>query len=240
MTRHEPIVTVAKPAWKFVVPLVLLATAFGFFWWPASILCGLLAAYVLYFFRDPRRRVPNIPGAMVSPADGKVVSVTEVPCERLPEGRAWRIAIFLNIFNVHIQRASHEGNVFAIERKPGKYINALNDKCSEENEQVTVWLQNEDGVFGIRQIAGAIARRIVVSCKEGDRLERGERYGLIQFGSRVELFVPMTATIKVKPGQHVRGGENCIALLNEEQARKGRYPSSDSRIEREEVIAEVG
>jgi phosphatidylserine decarboxylase len=238
MRKHEPIMSVARPAWKFFLPLALLSAAGFWLWYPAGIVLALLAFYVLYFFRDPRRQVPRIPGAFVSPADGKVVSVMEVPCERMPGGRARRIAIFLNVFNVHIQRASHQGRVVAIDRKPGKFLNALNEKCSEENEQVTVWLEDDEGVFGIRQIAGAIARRIVCDVKEGDWLDRGQRYGLIQFGSRVELFLPLEASVKVTPGQKVRGGESCLALVFEEEARKGRFPSKDVAVPRD--LAEVG
>ncbi|MDK2973042.1 MAG: phosphatidylserine decarboxylase [Candidatus Sumerlaeota bacterium] len=237
MQHRDPAISVARPAWKFFIPLALLAAVGGWFFWPAGIVFGILALYVLYFFRDPRRQVPNIPGAFVSPADGKIVSVIEVPCERFPGGRAQRIAIFLNIFNVHIQRASYAGKVVGIDRKPGKFINALNEKCSEENEQVTIWLENDEGVFGIRQIAGAIARRIVCDVKEGDWLERGQRYGLIQFGSRVELFVPLTANVKVQPGQKVKGGENCLALLHEEEARKGKFPTKEVQLPRD--LAEV-
>lgn len=227
--------TVAPPAWKFFLILAALTIAAVIFFWPLAIVFAVLAIYVLYFFRDPRRRVPNIPGAMVSPADGKVVSVIEVPCEQIPGGRARRIAIFLNIFNVHIQRASHAGRVTDVIRKQGRFINAMNEKCSEENEQCTIWIEAEEAVFGIRQIAGAIARRIVCDVKKGDSLERGERYGLIQFGSRVELFLPLDANVKVTPGQKVVGGETCLAVLFEEEVRKGRRPSRESMEANEKV-----
>lgn len=227
MSKKEAVMRVASPAWKFFVPLAVLAVALGFVSLIASTVVGILALYVLYFFRDPGRRVPSIPGAMISPADGKVVSIIEVPCEQMPNGRAKRIAIFLNIFNVHIQRSSYDGVVRDIVRKPGKFINALNEKCSEENEQVTIWLESPDGMFGIRQIAGAIARRIVCWVAPGDRLERGERYGLIQFGSRVELFLPTDATVRVAPGQKVKGGETCLAILFEKEDLKGRFNSKE-------------
>lgn len=231
MGTREPYITVAKPAWKFIVPLVVATVVAGWLFWPVAIVTGILAVYVAYFFRDPRRKTPSIPGAMISPADGKVVSVIEVPCDRMPGGRALRIAIFLNIFNVHIQRSAHRATVLDVVRKPGRFMNAMNEKCSEENESVTVWLQSdeedEDVVFGIRQIAGAIARRIVCWTKAGDMLERGERYGLIQFGSRVELFLPTNAVPKVKPGQHVKGGETCLALVYQKEALRGRFPSKE-------------
>ncbi len=238
---NELPMSVASPAWRYFVPLALVTAILGYFFWPAAVLTGVLAFYVLWFFRDPRRKTPSIPGAMISPADGKVVSVIEVPCDRMPNGRATRVAIFLNIFDVHIQRSSHGGTVTDVERKPGKFINALNEKCSEENEQVTIWLESDEEeapqVFGIRQIAGAIARRIVCHAKPGNSLLRGERYGLIQFGSRVELFLPTDATVKVKPGQRVKGGETCLGLLYEREAKKGRFPGRDTAVtESDELV----
>lgn len=225
MASDEPVMSVARQAWLFFTPLAVLAAIVAFFFWPAAVVLGVLALYVLYFFRDPRRTVTRIPGSFVSPADGKVVSVIEVPEPRMPNGRATRVAIFLNVFDVHLQRASQDGTVFDLERKPGRFMNALNEKCSEENEQLTIWLRNEESVFGIRQIAGAIARRIVCDVSPGDVLSRGQRYGLIMFGSRVELFLPTEVSVKVKPGQRVKGGETCLALLNEEDVRRGRTPS---------------
>lgn len=212
---------VAAPAWKFFVPLMLaglaaLAAAL-LLSIPSLIavfaLLAILALYVLYFFRDPGRKLPDgIADGYICPADGKVVSVIEVPEERLPEGRARRVAIFLNVFNVHIQRAPHAGTIREIVRKEGKFINALNEKCSEENEQVTLWLDGANGqTYGIRQIAGAIARRIVVWFPEGEKVAQSERYGLIQFGSRVEIFLPLGAEVLVKPGQIVRGGSTLLA-----------------------------
>lgn len=240
MATKEPIITVASPAWKFILPLLAATALLAYYFWPAAIVTGILAGYVAYFFRDPRRKTPTIPGAMISPADGKVVSVLEVPCDRMPGGRALRIAIFLNIFNVHIQRASHRGTVLDIVKKPGKFLNAMNEKCSEENESVTIWMrsdeEDEDVVFGIRQLTGAIARRIVCWTKPGATLERGERYGLIQFGSRVELFLPVNATVKVKPGQIVKGGETCMALVYQKEALRGRFPSKEVTVPRSDEL----
>lgn len=233
MASHEPAMSVARPAWIFFVPLAVATVVASLLFWPAAVVLGILAFYVLYFFRDPRRSAARIPGSFVSPADGKVVSVIEVPEPRMPNGRATRVAIFLNIFDVHIQRASQEGTVFDLERKPGKFLNALNEKCSEENEQLTIWLRNDESLFGIRQIAGAIARRIVCDVSPGDSLDRGQRYGLIMFGSRVELFLPTDVNVKVKPGQRVRGGETCLALLHEEETRRGKTPSREVAMEKD-------
>ncbi|MBI1291965.1 phosphatidylserine decarboxylase family protein [bacterium] len=218
----EPLLGFARPAWKFFLPLAALAILLGIFVSPwLAIVPAILAGYVLYFFRDPSRKTPGIPNSICSPADGKVVSVVEVPCDDMPEGRALRVAIFLNIFNVHVQRIPVSGQIYRVDRRPGKYMNALNEKCSEENEAVTIWIRSLYGAVGVRQIAGAIARRIVCGIERDDRVVRGDRYGLIQFGSRVELFLPLTANVKVTPGQKVVGGETCLAVLFEEEVRKG-------------------
>lgn len=222
MHLMKPVLGVAKPAWNFFFPLVLFALIFASLGFHAvAAVPAILACYVLYFFRDPSRKTPGIPNSICSPADGKVVSVLEVPCEQMPEGRARRVAVFLNIFNVHVQRSPISGVVTDVERRAGKFLNALNEKCSEENESVTIWIDSEFGPIGVKQIAGAIARRIVCHAKPGDGLERGARYGIIQFGSRVELFLPLTASIKVQPGQKVVGGQTCLAVLFEEEVRKG-------------------
>lgn len=222
MPAIKPILGLAKPVWKFFLPLLILALLFTVLgWYLLSAPVYILALYVLYFFRDPERKTPNIPNSVCAPADGKVVSVLEVPCDHMPGGRATRVAIFLNIFNVHVQRAPFAGVVRAVEHRPGKFMNALNEKCSEDNEAVTVWIDTEFGPIGMRQIAGAIARRIVCAVEPGDVLQRGDRYGIIQFGSRVELFLPLSATVKVQPGQKTKGGETCLAVLYEEHVRKG-------------------
>lgn len=181
-----------------------------------AVVCGVLAAYVLWFFRDPERQFTKPADVLCAPADGKVVSVLEVPCDRMPGGRAMRIAIFLNVFNVHVQRAPAAGRVIDVERRAGKFLNALNEKCSEENERVTTWLRTPHGVdFGVRQIAGAIARRIVPYIRRGDRLDRGERLGLIQFGSRVEVFLPIGSKALVRAGQNTVAGRTPLARFAE-------------------------
>jgi phosphatidylserine decarboxylase len=219
----SPTLGVASYGWKLAIAMATLGAAIGYFWWwPASLPLFILAGYVLYFFRDPSRRAPGIPNSICSPADGRVASVMEVACPEMPDGKAQRIAIFLNIFNVHVQRIPYAGTVRSIVHRPGKCINALNEKCSEENEAVTVWLDTELGPVGVRQITGAIARRIVCAAREGVAVERGARYGIIQFGSRVELFLPGNCAIKVVPGQKVIGALTCVAIAHEAEVRKGR------------------
>jgi len=233
----EPLFGFARPAYKFFVPLAVVSLIVSYFSVWAALVPAILAAYVLYFFRDPNRKTPGIPNSICSPADGKVVSVIEVPCDDMPEGRALRVAIFLNVFNVHVQRIPVSGQIDRVDRRPGKYMNALNEKCSEENEAVTIWIRSLYGPVGVRQIAGAIARRIVCPVERDDRVVRGDRYGLIQFGSRVELFLPLTANVKVTPGQKVVGGETCLAVLFEEEVRKGL---SRDAIQRDAALQAAG
>jgi len=229
---------IASPGWKFILPLVtisvliaVVSVALQGYWSPIAtggLLPAGFAIYVAYFFRDPHRKFPPGAESICCPADGKVVSVLEMPCPEMPGGRARRVAIFLNVFNVHIQRTPLSGRVTNIIKKPGKFMNAMNEKCSEENEQVTIWLDCGGHTIGVRQITGAIARRIVCYAKVGDRLKRGERYGLIQFGSRVELFLPLDIEVKVKAGQLVSGGSTLIGLMptrGKKHAKANRRPA---------------
>jgi phosphatidylserine decarboxylase len=144
------------------------------------------------------------------------VSIDEVPDERFPGGRACRISIFLSIFDVHVQRAPLAGSVEGVDHRPGKFLNALNDKCSEDNEHTSILLHHDHLPVLVRQIAGAIARRIVCPLHPGDRVEKGDRIGLICFGSRVEAYLPLKAVVKVKPGLRVCGGESVLAILDEQ------------------------
>lgn len=222
MSVMNPKWGIARAGWLFFLPLFaagVLLWLLGFY--IASAIPLILSAYIIYFFRDPPRKTPGIPNSVCSPADGRIASILEVPCDRMAEGRALRVAIFLNIFNVHVQRCPIAGQIVAVEHRPGKKLNALNEKCSEENEAVTIWLETAFGSVGVRQIAGAIARRVICKAELDEEYERGDRYGIIQFGSRVELFLPLSATVKVQPGQKVVGGQTCVAVLYEEEVRKG-------------------
>lgn len=196
-----------------------IALLWSWLWILAGILL-FLALYCLYFFRDPDRKCPNIPGAVVAPADGRIVSIEEIADDRFPGGRACRISIFLSIFDVHIQRAPLAGNVEGVEYHPGKFLNALNDKCSEDNENTSIVFRHGDLPIRVRQIAGAIARRIICPLRAGDSVDKGDRIGLICFGSRVEAFLPLQAVVKVKPGLRVWGGESVLAILDEHNPLK--------------------
>jgi len=207
---------VAKDGLRFFAPIAAIAAVLLLFGWtiPAA-LVGILALGILYFFRDPERRTPRILGAIVSPADGRVTAIEEVEHPAFPGGRARRVSTFLSIFNVHVNRSPVAGSVQAIEYRPGRFHNALSEKSARENERNRLLLANGAIPVVVDQIAGAIARRIVCSCCVGDTLERGQRIGLIRFGSRCDTYFPLKADVRVRKGMRVRGGETVLAILPE-------------------------
>ena len=184
------------------------------FWWYAAPVFAAALAFVLYFFRDPSRRVPDGPGLLLAPADGRVVEVSDVAEDEFLRTRASKIAIFMSPLNVHVNRVPCDGRVETLAYRPGKYHNASTDAASAENEAMVMVLADVEGRTRVlvRQVAGVMARRIVCRANEGDRLRRGERYGMIKFGSRVEVFVPADAGFEpaVAPAQAVRAGETVL------------------------------
>ncbi|MEG9433093.1 phosphatidylserine decarboxylase family protein [Terriglobus sp. ADX1] len=170
----------------------------------------VLAVFFLWFFRDPARRIPNEPGAVVSPADGKV---TEAEWLETPDGSRLRLSIFLNVFDVHVNRSPIEGTVKLVNYKTGLYLNAMRADSNVLNEQNVVVIENENCSVQVKQIAGLLARRIVCWVKPGDTLERGQRFGLIKFGSRVDVLMPADANLKVKNGDRVKGGSTILAVV---------------------------
>ncbi len=192
--------------------LASLAVALLVGWLAVPALAGiplLLGAFFLWFFRDPERQIPDDPRAIVSPADGKVTDVSPLQVN----GEACtRISIFLNVFNVHVNRSPITGIVSDVTYQSGKFGNAMGAISAEENEQNLVTVRGKVGTVVFKQIAGLIARRIVCSVKVGDRVSCGERVGLIKFGSRVDVIFPCAAEIKVKVGDHVSGGSSILAL----------------------------
>lgn len=169
--------------------------------------------FTAYFFRDPDRSVPTDPSLVVSPADGKVLSVEEVGETSFMEGPCRRVTIFLNVFDVHVQRIPVSGTVRHYEYRPGKYLVAWEPKASELNEQASIGIETPAGPVLVRQIAGLVARRIVTRPREGDEVERGARYGLIRFGSRVDLFLPLEWEISVEPGDKVAAGSSIVGRI---------------------------
>lgn len=196
----------------YALALTVVAVLLGC--WIAPLLAVipiLLAVFCLWFFRDPEREIPTTPGAVVSPADGKVTSVTTISVNGVPRTS---ISIFLNVFNVHVNRSPAAGIITDFEYRRGKYLNAMDPASAELNEQSICTLTTDDGqVVVFKQIAGLIARRIIFRPKKGDRLERGERFGLIKFGSRCDVIMPADAQVKVAVGEHVRCGSTTLAIL---------------------------
>lgn len=177
--------------------------------WAAALPLAL-AAFFLWFFRDPEREIPTTAGALVSPADGKVTDVSTVQVEGQPRRR---VSIFLNVFDVHVNRAPIAGIIEKIEYRRGVFHNAMGADSSEMNEQNIVTLKGEGHTVVFKQIAGLLARRIVFSKKLGDQVARGERVGLIKFGSRTDVIFPAEAEVTVKVGDHVAGGSSVLAML---------------------------
>jgi phosphatidylserine decarboxylase len=177
---------------------------------PLTALPVLLAVFFLWFFRDPERKVPMGPGEIVSPADGVV---TEAEWIETAAGSRLRLSIFLNIFDVHVNRAPVAGTVKAVEYREGSFLNAMKPESVVMNEQTLVVIDAGGYEISYKQIAGLLARRIVCAVKVGDRLERGQRVGMIKFGSRVDVLIPAEAVPKVKTGSRVNGGSTILAVL---------------------------
>ena len=173
-----------------------------------------LLLFSLYFFRDPERRPPSDENLAVSPADGLVVEVKEIGEDEVIKRRAKRIAIFLSVFDVHVNRAPISGEITHSESMTGRFLDARNPSSSEVNARRTWAIQGKGMTIVVRQITGAIARRICAWKQVGDSVERGERFGMIRFGSRTEVDLPLDSEILVKPGQKVRGGETAIARVS--------------------------
>jgi phosphatidylserine decarboxylase len=189
-------------------PLAVGAAAFFLHWTIAAIVLVLLAAFIFYFFRDPERAIPTDPRAVVSPADGRVVVVRDEENAGRP-GK--RISIFLAIWNVHVNRSPEAGTITKLDYRPGKFLAAMVERASLENEQNVISLSTPSGEIVFKQIAGLIARRVVCWKQLGDKLQRGERIGLVRFGSRVDLWVPRGVEVLVALGDNVKGGSSVLA-----------------------------
>jgi phosphatidylserine decarboxylase len=178
--------------------------------WPLALIAVLLAAFFLWFFRDPERAIPAGPGLIVSPGDGLV---TETVLFETTDGPRRRISIFLSVFNVHVNRSPIAGTITVARYQKGKYLNAMNPASAVENEQNIVTVSGEGFEVTFKQIAGLLARRIVFVPALGSVIERGERVGLIKFGSRVDVILPAEAELRVKPGVRVQGGASVLAAM---------------------------
>jgi phosphatidylserine decarboxylase len=181
--------------------------------WLVAFFLTLLALWVAYFFRDPERTGDRGKDIVVAPADGKIVMITNVDEPGFIKGEATRISIFMNVFNVHVNRYPVDGTVRFLHYNPGKFLNAAAEKSSLENEQMSVGIESDGRKFLVRQIAGLIARRIVTYSKDGEQVRQGERMGMIRFGSRVDVFIPTSSNVRARVGDLTTAGTTVLAEL---------------------------
>ncbi len=186
----------------------------------------VLAAFFVWFFRDPERLIPDAPGAVVSPADGTVTDVSPVVVDGT---RRTRISIFLSVFDVHVNRSPVAGVIRDVRYQKGRFLNAMNAASAEQNEQNTVTVESGGHTLVFKQIAGLLARRIVFNKKLGDRVERGERVGMIKFGSRVDVLLDASATLHIKVGDHVKGAASVLAYLRPEPEQLAAIAAEQTR-----------
>lgn len=202
---------VAVVLWFLTMPLALV------------VLPILLAAFFLWFFRDPNRVIPQGDGVIVSPADGLVTAAEWI---ETTAGSRLRLSIFLNVFDVHVNRAPVSGTVKIVELREGSFLNAMKPESVLHNEQTLIVIDAGAYDVSFKQIAGLLARRIVCSVKAGDRVERGQRVGLIKFGSRVDVLLPAQAELKIKTGSRVRGGSSVLAVVPQTGGSNGSIGST--------------
>lgn len=203
-----------RAGWPFILGAVVLALIVA--WWLGRLWALpvlALAAFFVFFFRDPERTVPTAPDLVVSPADGRVMIVGDPPFPGAPAGDWQLISIFLSPMDVHINRTPVEGRVTKVEYHPGKFLPAYKTDAGTHNEWTEVWFDHQGTTVVCRQIVGILARRIVTRLDVGQQVSRGERFGVMKFGSRIDLFVPRSATLRVKAGDRVVGGESIVATL---------------------------
>ncbi|MGE4520122.1 MAG: phosphatidylserine decarboxylase family protein [Desulfobacteraceae bacterium] len=204
---------------RYGYPIIAFFAAVSFVFFLAGIYIVFLPLFFLtifslWFFRDPERKIPLEEDLMVSPADGKVIGIENIENNNYDKRPCIKVSIFMSVFNVHVNRIPFSGKVRAIKYFPGKFFNAALDKASEDNERNAVLIETDRGLsFWTVQIAGLIARRIVCPLKEGDNASKGNRYGMIRFGSRLELYLPVNSEILVKKGQMVQAGSSVICRL---------------------------
>lgn len=204
---------IAREGTPFIAIAFLIAAGAIWIGGPWSLPALILPAFVLNFFRDPERTPPAGEDLVVSPADGKVLSVTEVDEGRYLHRRMKRVCVFMNVFNVHVNRVPVSGQVKVVRYNPGKYLMGYAEKASLDNEQNAIVIEKAGKDVLFIQIAGLVARRIVCYLKGGEAVDRGERFGLIRFGSRVDVYLPPEAEVLVKEGQTVKAGETAIGRL---------------------------
>lgn len=207
---------IAVPGIKFIVIAILVTGMSFYFGWTAiAWICAGLTLFVCWFFRDPERTGPEGDADLLSPADGKVIIVDRLAQSEYMPGTCQKVSIFMNVFNVHVNRVPFDGVVQKVQYAPGKFVNASFDKASVHNERNALIIRTDHGKeFAVVQIAGLIARRIVNCVTPGEPVKRGERYGMIQFGSRLDLYLPMDFHVMVEKGDKTRAGVTIIGQMN--------------------------
>ena len=211
--NNYPHPILAREGWPYIGgSLVVALLVHAVFGGGAALPFWLIAAFVIQFFRDPARPIPQDANAVLSPADGRIVKVEKVR-DPYADRDALLISVFMNVFNVHSNRASVDGTVTKVQYFPGAFVNADLDKASTENERNAVVIDSNGTTITLVQVAGLIARRILCYVKPGDMLTRGQRYGFIRFGSRVDVYLPLTAQPKVAPGDKVSATTTILAVL---------------------------
>ncbi len=212
----EPQVPVAKEGYPFIAFAAfttLIAAILGYDL--VAFVFLLLTAFIIFFFRDPERVSPEEDDVIVAPADGKIILIEKVFDERFIKEHAYKISIFMNIFNVHVNRMPYPGAVMNVQYTPGAFYSADTERGALENEACAITLGMKSGShMAVVQVAGLIARRIVCWATKGDKFSRGQRFGLIRFGSRVDLYLPLRAHLEVSVGQKVRAGESILGYLS--------------------------
>jgi phosphatidylserine decarboxylase len=218
------IVPINRAGWPFIVGAFVIAVVLGFLWAPLFWLGFMATAFCVYFFRDPPRVTPTREGLVVSPADGRLEMIEQAPPPpelEMGEEPLTRVSVFLNVFDVHVNRVPLGGVVEGLSYRPGKFLNAALDKASEENERMSVKLESEDGrQIAFVQIAGLIARRIKCDLKLGNRVATGQVFGLIRFGSRMDVYLPQGVQPLVALGQRMVAGETVIADLQTQEPQR--------------------
>lgn len=210
---------IAKEGFPFLIPSLILTLLFAGLGWTALTIPGILITlFIAYFFRNPKRKITSLQNIIVSPADGRVIDVGEYEEGRFLKEKTLKVSIFMSPFNVHVNRAPASGKILQTNYHPGKFLVASRDKASLLNEQNAFVMETENRYrILVVQIAGFVARRIVCYAKTGDHLNRGDIFGMIRFGSRVDLYLPLNVRPIVRVGQHIKGGESIIGYFNEEE-----------------------
>jgi phosphatidylserine decarboxylase len=215
VNRRSVRIPIAREGALFILPLLAISLLLWILRWPLGAgVISLLALFVLYFFRDPERSIPPGEKAVLSPADGTVIQVQPCREQAILQGPAIKISVFMSLFNVHVNRNPLSGRVVEMVYSPGKFFRANLDRASAANEQNALLVETGAGTrILVVQVAGVIARRIVCWVRKGDSVERGRRFGLIRFGSRLDIYLPETARVQIQPGEKTRAGQTILGML---------------------------